>query len=247
MDRAIYIAMTGAREITRQQAAVSHNLANVSTHGFKQELNVFRALPVVGEGAKTRAFVFETTPRTDYGSGGIQHTERPLDIAVRGQGWIAVQDAAGNEAYTRMGHLQTSVNGILQTTNGLNVLGDAGPLAVPPDQDVLIAKDGTVSTVPVGQNLNAVTIAGRIKLVNPTEADLERSGDGLFRLKSGQPAPTDANVQIISGALETSNVNPAEALVSMISLARQFETQMRVLRAAEDMDQAGDRVLSARA
>jgi flagellar basal-body rod protein FlgF len=191
--------------------------------------------------------VFETTPRTDYASGGIQHTERALDIAVRGQGWIAVQDAAGNEAYTRMGHLQTSVNGILQTTNGLNVLGDAGPVAVPPDQDILIAKDGTVSTVPVGQNLNAVTIAGRIKLVNPPEADLERGGDGLFRLKSGQPAPADANVQIISGALETSNVNPAEALVNMITLARQFETQMRVLRAAEDMDQAGDRVLSARA
>lgn len=247
MDRAIYIAMTGAREITRQQAAVAHNLANVSTHGFKQELNVFRALPVVGEGAKTRAYVLETTPRTDFASGGIQHTERALDVAVRGPGWIAVQDAAGNEAYTRMGHLQISVNGILQTTNGLNVMGDAGPLAVPPDQDILIAKDGTVSTVPVGQNLNAVAIAGRIKLVNPPEADLERGGDGLFRLRTGQPAPADANVTLISGALETSNVNPAETLVNMISLARQFETQMRVLRAAEDMDQAGDRVLSARA
>lgn len=247
MDRAIYIAMTGAREITRQQAAVAHNLANVSTHGFKQELNVFRALPVVGEGAKTRAYVLETTPRTDFASGGIQHTDRALDVAVRGPGWIAVQDAAGNEAYTRMGHLQISVNGILQTTNGLNVMGDAGPLAVPPDQDILIAKDGTVSTVPVGQNLNAVAIAGRIKLVNPPEADLERGGDGLFRLRTGQPAPADANVTLISGALETSNVNPAETLVNMISLARQFETQMRVLRAAEDMDQAGDRVLSARA
>jgi flagellar basal-body rod protein FlgF len=237
--------MTGAREVTRQQAAVSHNLANISTHGFKQELNVFRALPVVGEGAKTRAFVLETTPRTDFTPGTVQQTGRPLDVALRGQGWIAVQDAAGKEAYTRMGHLQISQNGVMQTTNGLNVLGDAGPLAVQPDQDILIAKDGTVSTVPIGQGLNAVAIAGRIKLVNPTETDLVRGEDGLFRQKSGQPAEADANVTLISGALETSNVNPAEAMVSMVSLARQFEMQMRVIRAAEDNNRSADKVLSA--
>ncbi len=245
MDRVIYIAMTGAREVTRQQAAVSHNLANISTHGFKQELNVFRALPVVGEGARTRAFVLETTPRSDFTPGAIQQTERPLDVAVRGPGWIAVQDANGQEAYTRMGHLQISQNGIMQTTNGLNVLGDAGPVAVPPDQELLIGKDGTVSTVPIGQNLNAVAIAGRIKLVNPAEVDLVRGEDGLFRQKSGQPAEADANVTLISGALESSNVNPAEAMVSMVSLARQFEMQMRVIRAAEDNNRSADKVLSA--
>ncbi len=244
MDRVIYIAMTGAREVTRQQAAVSHNLANISTHGFRQELNVFRALPVVGEGAKTRAFVLETTPRTDFTPGTIQQTGRPLDVALRGPGWIAVQDASGQEAYTRMGHLQVSQNGILQTTNGLNVLGDAGPLATPPDQDILIARDGTVSSVPIGIGLNAVAIAGRIKLTNPNETDLVRGEDGLFRLKSGQPAEADANVTLISGALETSNVNPAEAMVSMVSLARQFEMQMRVIRAAEDNNRSADKVLS---
>ncbi len=245
MDRVIYVAMTGAREVTRQQAAVSHNLANVSTHGFKQELNVFRALPVVGEGAKTRAFVLETTPRSDFSSGTIQQTGQPLDVALRGAGWIAVQDAGGQEAYTRMGHLQVSQNGIMQTAGGLNVMGDAGPLAVPPDQDILIAKDGTVSTVPIGLGLNAVAIAGRIKLVNPAETDLVRGEDGLFRQTSGQPADADANVSLISGALETSNVNPAEAMVSMVSLARQFEMQMRVLRAAEDNNRSADKVLSA--
>jgi len=245
MDRVIYVAMTGAREVTRQQAAVSHNLANVSTHGFKQELSVFRALPVVGEGAKTRAFVAETTPRTDFSTGAIQLTGRPLDVAVRGNGWIAVQDANGQEAYTRMGHLQISQNGILQTTNGLNVMGDGGPLAIPPDEDVLIAKDGTVSTIPVGRNLTGVAIAGRIKLVNPPEAELKRGEDGLFRTANGQPAQADANVQLVSGALETSNVNPAEALVNMVSLARQFEMQMKVLGNAEDNHRSADKVLSA--
>lgn len=244
MDRVIYIAMTGAREVTRQQAAVSHNLANVSTHGFKQELSVFRALPVVGEGARTRAFVFETTPRSDFTHGAIQETGRALDVALRGPGWIAVQDANGQEAYTRMGHLQVSVNGILQTTNGYNVLGDGGPIAVPPDQDILIGKDGSVSTVPLGQGLNAVAIAGRIKLVNPAETDLKRGEDGLFRTADGQLAAADANVQLVSGALETSNVNPAEALVNMVSLARQFEMNMRILRTADENHRGADKVLT---
>jgi flagellar basal-body rod protein FlgF len=244
MDRVIYIAMTGAREVTRQQAAVSHNLANVSTHGFRQELSVFRALPVVGEGAKTRAFVAETTPRTDFTQGAIQVTGRPLDVAVRGSGWIAVQDASGQEAYTRMGHLQISQNGILQTTNGLNIVGDGGPLAVPPEQDLLIAKDGTVSTVPVGQNLAGVAIAGRIKLVNPPETDLKRGDDGLFRLADGRPADADANIQLISGALESSNVNAAEALVNMVSLSRQFEMQMKVLSNADSNHRSADKILS---
>ncbi len=244
MDRVIYIAMTGAREVTRQQAAVTHNLANVSTQGFRQELNVFRALPVVGEGAKTRAFVLETTPRTDFTQGVLQQTGRPLDVALRGPGWIAVQGPDGQEAYTRMGHLQVSQNGIMQTTNGLNVLGDAGPISVPPGQDIMIGKDGTISTIPVGQNLNAVAIVGRIKLTNPTETDLARGDDGLFRQKSGQPAQADAGVTLVAGALESSNVNPAESLVNMVSLARQFDMQMRVLRAAQDNEGSANKVLS---
>jgi flagellar basal-body rod protein FlgF len=146
-----------------------------------------------------------------------------------------------------MGHFQVGQNGILQTGNGLTVLGDGGPLAVPPDQDGLIAKDGTVSSVPVGQNLNAVAVAGRVKLVDPPEADLKRGEDGLFRLADGQPAPADAGVELVVGALETSNVNPAETLVNMVSLSRQFEMQMRVLRAAEENHRSGDKVLSASA
>lgn len=244
MDRVIYLAMTGAKQVGLQQAAVAHNLANVSTHGFKEELNVFRALPFVGEGARTRAAVIEMTPRTNYAEGVIQQSGRDLDVAVRGPGWIAVQDAAGQEAYTRMGHLQVTANGVLQTSGGLTVLGDAGPIAIPPDQEITIAKDGTVSTVPIGQNLNAVAVSGRIKLVNPPELDMSRGQDGLFRTKDKQPAPADAAVTLVSGALETSNVNAAEAMVNMISLARQFDMQMRVLRSAEDNHRSADKILA---
>jgi len=244
MDRVIYVAMTGAREVTRQQAVISHNLANVSTQGFKQELNVFRALPVLGPGAKTRAYVAEMTPRSDFTSGAIQHTGRALDVAVSGPGWIAVQDAAGKEAYTRMGNLQVSMNGILRTSSGFNVLGDGAPLAVSPEQDLLVAKDGTVSTVPLGQGRNQVIVAGRIKLVNPPESNLVRGEDGLFRQTNGQPAQADANVQLLSGALESSNVSPAETLVNMVSLARQFEMNMQVLHNAQQNDQSADKLLT---
>lgn len=243
MDRVVYVAMTGAREVTRQLAAVTHNLANVSTEGFKAQLSVFRALPVIGEGARTRAMVLETTPASDFTPGGLQQTGRPLDVAVRGPGWIAVRTADGGEAYTRMGSLQISQNGILQTPSGLDVLGDAGPIAVPPDQEAVIAADGTVSSLLAGQGAAAAVIAGRIKLVNPPEADLRRAEDGLFRTGNGQPADADANVRLAVGAVEMSNVNPAEALVDMISLSRQFDMQMRLLRAAEDNHRAGDRVL----
>ncbi|MDR3394299.1 MAG: flagellar basal-body rod protein FlgF [Parasulfuritortus sp.] len=245
MDRVIYVAMTGAREITQQQAVVSHNLSNVSTTGFKSEMNVFRALPVVGDGAKTRAFVLETTPTNDYSSGVLQATGRNLDVAVNGQGWIAVQGTDGQEAYTRMGDLQTSSDGVLQTGTGHTVMGDGGPISVVPGQQILIAKDGTVSTTPIGQGQNAVTIAGRIKLVNPPESDLVRGDDGLFRLSSGQPAPADANVNLAVGTLESSNVNPTDALVKMISLGRQFDLQMRVLTAANDNDKDANKIITA--
>ena len=205
---------------------------------------MFRALPVLGEGAKTRAMVVETTPRTDFTPGTLQFTGNPLDVAVRGPGWIAVQDDQGQEAYTRLGSLQVGPNGLLQTSNGRNVIGDGGPIAVPPGGEVQIGKDGTVSVVVPGVAGAPVEIAGRIKLVNPPEADLRRGQDGLFRLAAGGVAPADAAVTVAAGYLEASNVNPAQSLVNMISLARQFDTQMRILRAAEEGHRSADKVLA---
>jgi flagellar basal-body rod protein FlgF len=242
MDRVIYLAMTGAKQVTLQHAATAHNLANVSTHGYKAQSNVFRALPVVGEGEKTRAFVADTSPSTDFSAGGIQQTGRTLDVAVRGPGWIAVQGPDGQEAYSRAGQLELSPDGVLQTASGLNVLGDGGPITVPADQEIAIGKDGTISTYLQGQP--AVAEAGRIKLVNPPAADLVRGEDGLFRLRTGGVAPADANVGLVTGALEMSNVNPSKALVNMIELSRQFELQMRVLRTAEDNDRSATKLLS---
>ena len=233
MDRMIYVAMSGARQTLSQQATVAHNLANVTTTGFRAETSVFRAVPVVGEGAATRAFVVDSTPGADFTPGAIQRTGRDLDIAVQGKGWIAVQAPDGSEAYTRTGSLQLSENGVLQTRSGHAVFGDGGPLSLPNDTLVTIAGDGTVSTVPSGTRPAANSVVGRIKLVNPPEGSLERGNDGLFRVRGGAPAAADAGVRVVSGALEASNVNAVDAMVSMIALARQFDVQMKMLQNAE--------------
>lgn len=244
MDRLIYIAMSGANHTMHQQAQVAHNLANASTTGYKAEANSFRALPVLGEGAQTRTFVVDSTVGSDLSTGAIQSTDRDLDVAVEGKGWIAVQSADGSEAYTRNGSLLVGANGLLQTRNGLMVMGDGGPLAVPPDAEVSIGKDGTVSIIPAGQAANTIATVGRVKLVNPPEADLVKGGDGLFRLNSGLPAPADANVALAQKSLETSNVNAIDSLVSMISLARQYDLQMKLLQSAEGNAQKANQIMN---
>lgn len=233
MDRMIYLAMSGAKQALEQQATIAHNLANLTTNGFRAETSVFRAVPVVGAGAQTRAYVVNSTPGADFTPGVIQSTGRNLDIAVQGKGWIAVQAADGSEAYTRNGSLQLNANGVLQTRNGNAVLGDGGPISIPNDTLVTVAADGTVSTVPAGNRPAANSVIGRIKLVNPSENTLERGNDGLFRVRGSVSAAADANVRVAAGSLESSNVNAVDAMVSMIALARGFDMQMKLLQNAE--------------
>lgn len=233
MDRVIYTAMTGASHILHQQAAVSENLSNNNTPGFRAALNTFRAVPLQGEGLPTRTFVVDSTAGSDFSSGVLQPTGRELDVAVNGKGWLAVQLPDGSEAYTRNGSFQVSPNGVLQTRTGLNVVGEGGVITLPPNTEVSVAKDGTIATVPSGNTPVAVQVVGRLKLVNPPENQMERGDDGLFRARNKQPAAADAAVTVVAGHLESSNVNVVEAMVSMITLGRSFEMQMKVLQNAD--------------
>ncbi len=246
MDRLIYVAMSGAKHTMLQQATVANNLANVTTTGYRAQNVAFRATPVFGEGMPTRAFVIDSTPNADFRPGAIQHTQRDFDVAVEGRGWIAVQAADGSEAYTRAGSLKVNDNGVLQTSGGMNIVGDGGPIAVPPNTRISVGRDGTISTVPEGNRPNQVSALGRIKLVNPEEAQLVRGNDGLFRLRDGGAATADEKVRVIGGALESSNVNVVDAMVSMIALARQFEMQIKMLQNAEGNDRQANQLLSAR-
>lgn len=244
MDRLIYTAMTGAKHVFMQQAGTANNLANASTVGFKAQEHRFRAVPVLGEGMPTRAFTVDASVSDVFDEGPLMFTGRSLDVAVQGRGWLAVQLPDGSEAYTRAGSLDIDVTGLLQTKSGYPVVGDGGPINVPPDNRVEIAPDGTVSVVPSFGTPNNANAIGRLKLVNPPEGNLVRGADGLFRLRDGQPAPADEQVRVASGTLEGSNVNVTDAMVNLISLSRQFEMQIKLLQTADTNAQRADQLLS---
>jgi len=243
MDRLIYTAMTGAKHILEQQATVSHNLANASTTGFRAQLNSFRAVPVQGEGLPTRTMVVDSTTGADFTPGPIQHTGRAFDVALQGEGWMAVQLEDGSEAYTRNGSFKLSENGVLMTQSGQSVLGDGGPISIPPDVNVQIGGDGTISTTDPAKP-GAATALGRIKLVNPSRELLTRGDDGLFRMADGGAADIDEKVRVTGGALEASNVNVVDAMVNMIELARQFDLHMNLMKNAESNAAKASQILS---
>lgn len=245
MDRLIYTAMTGAKGTMDQQAAVAHNLANVNSTGFRAELHKLRAVEVQTEALRTRAFAVDASVASDFTEGPLQFTGRPYDVALAGKGWLTVQNPDGTEAYTRNGSLELSANGVLQTRDGRPVLGDGGPITLPPDTEITIGADGSVSASQPGQP-GVVNVVAQLKLVNPPEAELVRGDDGLFRTRDGAPAPADAAVRVAGGYLEGSNVSVVNQMVQMISLARQFEMQTRMLSTAEQNDRAAAQVLAPR-
>ncbi|MBS1156002.1 MAG: flgF [Proteobacteria bacterium] len=243
MDRLLYVAMTGAKQAELRQATVSHNLANATTTGFRAELAAFRAVPVVGgSGLPTRAFVVEQSIGADLRSGPLQQTGNDLDVAIVDAGWIAVQTASG-EAYTRNGGLKIDASGLMKNSSGQILQGESGPLTVPENTRVTVAQDGTVSGIALDNPSQRVEI-GKIKLVNPPSGELEKGSDGLFRLRSGQSAPVDANVKLVSGAVEGSNVNTVDELVAMISTQRHYDLQIKLMQTADQNSRSATQILS---
>ena len=239
MDRLIYLSMYGAKATMQRQETLANNLANVSTVGFRAELAAFRAVPVEGSGASTRVYALESTPGYDASPGQVAATGRSLDVAMSGGAWLAVQGLDGTEAYTRGGALDVNAEGALITVSGLTVLGDGGPIQVPPNTQASIAADGTVSSTAANGRSTSI---GKLKLVTP-EAPLVRGTDGLFRAASGDLS-ADPAARVQDGALEGSNVSAVETMVQMISAARQFEAQMKSLSTAEADDKAATQLLS---
>jgi flagellar basal-body rod protein FlgF len=243
MDKMLYVAMSGAKETLRAQAANSHNLANANTTGFRADLSAFQSRAVSGPGYATRVYATNSSTGWDDTTGAQLSTGRDLDVAVKGAGFIAVQDRDGNEAYTRAGDLHIDPTGQLLNATGHAVLGDNGPISIPPNQSLSIAPDGTISIVPLGQTPNTTANVARIKLVNAPSSTLERGADGLFRASDATPLQSDATVQVTAGALESSNVNAADSMMTMIELSRRFELQVKAMRTAEDDGAASTKLL----
>jgi flagellar basal-body rod protein FlgF len=245
MDRGLYVAMTGAKQIMQAQAVNNHNIANSSTTGFRADGVAFTSEPIYGPGYATRVNAVAGDAGTDFSGGVLMSTSRPLDIAVNGKGFIAVRGADGQEAYTRAGDLQVTASGAVVTSTGFPVLSESGPLTVPPSTQVTIGTDGTVSVVPLGLSAAAQSQVDRVKLVNPSTKDLQKGSDGLLRLKSGGKAKTDETVTIVSGELESSNVNAAQSLVNMIELQRLYELQIKSISSTDQNEQSAQRMMMA--
>ncbi|MBN7116566.1 MULTISPECIES: flagellar basal body rod protein FlgF [Pseudomonadaceae] len=243
MDKMLYVSMTGAQNNTLALRAHANNLANVSTSGFRRDFEQARSMPLFGETYPARVFAMSERPATDFRAGSLQETGRDMDVAIGGKGWIAVQAPDGSEAYVRTASLNIDALGVLRTGNGLPVMGNAGPIAVPPEQKVEIGQDGTISIRALGENPNVLAEVDRIKLVNPDPKSMEKGTDGLIRVKGQPEVEADATVQVTSGFLEASNVNAVEEMTAILSLSRQFELSVKMMRTAEDNSSAMARVL----
>lgn len=234
MDRMLYIAMSGAKEATLAQQVNTQNLANISTTGFRGDLESMLSEPVYGPGFPDRAYALSNDLKSmDYTPGGLETTGRDLDVAVKGEGWVVIQAPDGTQALTRRGDLDVTATGMLVTADNNPVMGEGGPIVLPPSEKILIGLDGTISVRPQGQQANATVVVDRIMLVNPDKATLEKGNDGLVRYNGDQQLVPDAGVQIVSGVLEKSNVNGVQAMVRMIELQRYFETQVKMMDQAK--------------
>lgn len=243
MDKLLYVAMSGASENAIAQKVNANNLANVTTNGFQRDLQQARSMPVFGEVMPSRAYAMSERPGTDFSDGAMIQTGRDLDIAVKGDGWIAVQTPDGGEAYTRTASMNIDALGVLRAGNGLPVMGNGGPIAVPPEQQIEIGADGTISVRSMGEGPQVMAQVDRIKLVKPSLKNMEKGPDGLIHTKDGKPAAADAGVQIESGFQQASNVNAVEEMTSVLALSRQFELHIKMMKTAEDDDTSMARVL----
>ena len=244
MDKLLYISSSGASQDLLGTSIRANNLANAQTNGFKAQLEQARSMPVYGEGLPTRVFAMTESPTNNYESGPMIQTGRDLDVAVQGDGWFAVQDAQGNEAYSRDGNFQLGADGVLEDVHGNMVMGDTGPIFLPVPLDNLnIAADGTISIRPQGAPESVLEEVGRLKLVKPEYRDMERGNDGLFRLQDGSIAQADETVAIRTGMLEGSNVNAIDEMVNMLSLQRHYELQVKMMKKADTLDTRGNMLL----
>lgn len=247
MDKALYIGMSGAKQNMLAQRAHANNLANVSTTGFKKDFAQARSMPVFGEHHPTRAYAMTERPGTDLSAGALMETGGKLDVAVEGDGWLAVQNQLGQEVFTRSGSLQVDVNGLLRNANGDMVMGNGGPVALPPFDNLQVGSDGTLSIIPVGGPPDQLVEVDRLKLVNPPAQALEKGEDGYIRRKADQaldgPEPPDAALRVASGFLESSNVNAVEEMIANLQLSRHYEMQVKVMTTANENSEASARLL----
>lgn len=244
MDHLVYIASSAARETMHAQAANTNNLANASTAGFRADLILAQTARLEGERADSRAYSGVHNFGVDFREGVTNATGRELDVAINGHGWIAVMAADGSEGLSRRGDLRVDELGQVRDGAGRQIMGNSGPIALPPFSSIAIGADGTVSIVPLGEDPNTLAVIDRIKLVTVDQSQLQKGDNGLIQHIDNEELKADAAVTLISGSLESSNVDSVAAMVHMIDLSREFEYHVKMMKMAEQLDQASAELMS---
>ncbi|MFB0873113.1 MULTISPECIES: flagellar basal body rod protein FlgF [unclassified Sphingobium] len=239
MDRLVNTALTAMRGAMARQASIANNLANANTVGFRAEIANAETRWIKGDTFDTRAQASEQVIAADMTQGAVTETGNPLDIAMNGDALLAVQAADGSEAYTRRGDLKVSDSGLLTTGDGLAVLGEGGPIVLPQMDSVSIAQDGSIWGVPQGGDPANPQQVDKLKLVNATGSSIMKGNDGLFREANGGALPGDPLATVTSGSIEGSNVNATQALIAMIEASRAWETQVKMIDTAKQLDDSG--------
>lgn len=237
MDRLIYTALSGMAASMTRERVIASNMANTQTVGFRAETIDSEPVTLTGDALQVRAMNRTSVSGADMKHGTQEQTGRPLDVALQGDAMLAVQPADGGEAYTRRGDLSVAPSGLLQNGEGLPVLGDAGPVTVPPGSDVTISPDGTILAGNAATPDVPATPIGKLKLANWRGSQLEKGLDGLFRVPAGGVLPTDPDARLQSGALEGSNVDPTAVLVQMVEAQRLFDMRTKVASTAKELDE----------
>lgn len=243
MDRSIFLSANGSNYLMSAQLANINNLANLNTPGFRADVPSFASQNIEGGGLQSRVFSTLQSQGADFTPGSIVPTGNQLDLAIDGDGWIAVQGSTGSEGYTRAGNLKLSAQGFLLTQDGQRVLGNGGPISIPASEKIEIGKDGTISAKPLGQGADSLVQVDRIKLVKPEHKLLSRGLDGLFYRTDNASSTADPSVTIVPGAYEKSNVDAVGSLVNMIDFARQYEIHMKMMKLAEDNSDKSSQVM----
>jgi len=244
MNPILFTAAKGAERVMLAQEVRANNLAQVNTVGFKAIMEHSSPMKLEGSG-----FTSSTTTRTNSASNNFAHgteirTDRPLDVQINGTGFFALEGRVGEpeELYTRAGNFTLTPEGNLMLGNR-QVLGEGGAIVVPEFQAINISSDGVLSITPPGGG--AEMEIDTLKTVNPDYFDMTLDNSGLFVAKDGNMLAADPDVKVRSGYLESSNVSSLEELVSMMSLSRQYEMQVKAMATASEIDKLGNQLLKA--
>ncbi len=243
MANMAHLAAHAARQVQQAQAVVTHNLANSGTTGFKADLHLAESLYMEGGALGSAVMAGSHGKGVDFSPGAVTQTGRDLDIALTGNGWLQVVADDGTLALSRRGDLRVDTDGFLKDATGKTLMGNGGPISLPPYSSLSIGSDGTISIVPLGELPTSLVVLDRLMLVNPPAEQLEKGLDGMVRAPNMEALEPDANVRIAVGALETSNVSSVGAMVEMIELARTFEQHIQTIKSAEELDASSSSIM----